>query len=65
MLIGLSVVLFAVYFIITGTYENIQAREAAESSLNLMGLGGMLYLVAFWYMSVFKHEIFFSKPTKK
>jgi len=64
MFIGLSVALFAIYLIVTGTYENIQAREAAESSLNWMGIGGMLYLVGFWYMCVFKHHIFFKNPVK-
>lgn len=59
MLIGLSVAIIATYFIITGTYENIQAREVAETTLGWIGIGGVLYLVGFWYMCVFKHHIFF------
>jgi len=59
MVIGLIVAIIATYFIITGTYENIQARETAEMTLSWVGIGGMLYLVGFWYMCVFKNHIFF------
>lgn len=65
MLIGLAVAALATYFIITGTYESIQAREAAETTLSWVGLGGILYLVGFWYMCVFKHHIFFRDDSIK
>ena len=58
-LIGFIVALLATYFIVTGTYENIQAREAAETTLGWVGVGGILYLVGFWYMCMFKRHIFF------
>lgn len=65
MLIGLAVAIVAIYFIVTGTYANIQIRETTESTLNWLGIGGMLYLVGFWYMCVFKHQLFFKNNTKK
>jgi uncharacterized membrane protein len=63
MVIGLGIAMLATYFMITGTYENIQARESAESTLGLIGVGGILYLIGFWYMCVFKHHIFFRNET--
>ena len=59
MIIGLGIALIATYLMITGTYENIQARQATETTLSWIGVGGILYLVGFWYMCVFKHHIFF------
>lgn len=61
MLIGLSIVLIAIYFIITGSYENIRAREATETTLSWLGIGGLLYLVSFGYMCAFKNHIFFKQ----
>ena len=58
MLIGLSIAIFATYFIVTGTYENIGAREAAETTLGWVGVGGVLYLVGFFYMCLLKRHIF-------
>ena len=58
MLIGLSIALVATYFIVTGTYENIGAREAAETTLGWVGVGGVLYLVGFFYMCLLKRHIF-------
>ena len=64
MLLGLVVSIIAVYYMITGTYVNIQAREATESLLGLVGIGGMLYLVGFWYMCVFRKHIFIKDKTE-
>ena len=63
MIIGLGIALIAAYLMITGTYENIQTRQATETTLSWIGVGGILYLVGFWYMCVFKHHIFFKIET--
>jgi hypothetical protein len=59
MIIGLGIAMVATYLMITGTYENIQARQATETILSWVGVAGILYLVGFWYMCVFKHHLFF------
>lgn len=64
MLIGLSIALIATYFIITGSYENIRAREATETTLSWLGIGGILYLVSFGYMCVFKNHLFFKQKAE-
>ena len=65
MIIGLGIAMIATYLMITGSYENIQARQATETTLSLIGVGGVLYLIGFWYMCVFKHHIFFKTDSIK
>ncbi|MDH5765341.1 MAG: hypothetical protein OEZ38_04925 [Gammaproteobacteria bacterium] len=55
----LGVFIFAIscFFMITGEYESLAMRKQAESMLNLVGLGAMLYAVAFWYMTLFANPL--------
>ena len=45
--------LMSLTLIIIGTYENYQARLAAETVLNRVALGALLTLVGSWYAHVF------------
>ena len=58
MLIGFLVAVATVYFILTGHYDNLQQRMGAESLLNKVAIGGILYAVGFWYLCVFRKQIF-------
>lgn len=58
MLIGFVVAAVTVYFILTGHYDNLQQRLGAESLLNKIAIGGILYTVGFWYLCVFRKQIF-------
>ena len=58
MLIGLVIAAIATYFIITGSYGSIQSREAAETTMGWVAVGGLLYVAAFWYMCVFRNQFF-------
>jgi presenilin-like A22 family membrane protease len=57
-LIGILVAAATVYFILTGHYENLQQRIGAESLMNKIALGGILYAIGFWYLCVFRKQIF-------
>jgi hypothetical protein len=48
-----GVLLTTLAMTITGTYENYQARLAAETLLNRVALGALLTLVGSWYVHVF------------
>ena len=58
MLIGMMVVAGSVYFILTGHYDNLQQRLGAEAVMNKVAVGGLLYVVGFWYMCVFRKQMF-------
>jgi len=58
MLIGFALACFSIFMIITGTYENIQARQAAESLFGWLAIIGMLYSVGFWFACLFRQQIF-------
>lgn len=58
MIVGLLITAIATYFIITGHYDNIQAREAAETLMGWIAVGGLLYVAAFWYMCLFREQLF-------
>jgi len=58
MLIGLIIAATATYFIITGSYISIQAREAAETIMGWIAVSALLYVAAFWYMCVFRKQFF-------
>ena len=51
----LGVFIFAIscFFMITGEYTSLAMRQQAESMLNLLGLGSMMYATVFWYLSMF------------
>ena len=53
--IGLAVFTIACYFMITGTYENLMARQRAESLLNIIGLVSLFYAAVAWYLNFFLH----------
>lgn len=55
----LGVLIFAIscFFMITGEYESLAMRQQAESMLNLIGLGAMLYAVGFWYLNTFANPL--------
>ena len=58
MLIGVVVAAIATYFIVTGSYGNIQAREIAETTMGWIAVAALLYVAAFWYMCVFRTQFF-------
>ena len=58
MLIGLLVVAVSVFFILNGHYDNLQQRLSAEAWMNGLAVGGILYMVSFWYMCVFRKYLF-------
>lgn len=51
--IGIGVFAVACYFMITGTYENLPARQRAESLLNIVGLASLFYATVAWYLRFF------------
>lgn len=53
MIVGVFISAISVYLIITGQYENLAARQTAETMLNMMAIGGLLYVVTFWYLAIF------------
>lgn len=53
MLVGLLVFATTVYFIITGSYDSLQARMQSEALLNVLSIGGLIYTAAFWYIKTF------------
>ncbi len=61
MLLGAVVTIVSTYMIITGTYENIQQREAQESLIGLIALSGVFYTFVFWLACVFRKQ-FFQQP---
>lgn len=58
MLFGFIVAAVSVYLILTGHYDNLQQRVMAEAVMNKVAIGGLLYVVAFWYMCVFRKSLF-------
>lgn len=58
MLIGFLVAAASVYFILTGHYDNLAQRITAEAMMNKIAVGGLLYVAGFWYMCVFRKQIF-------
>lgn len=59
MLIGVLIAATAIFLIITGQYESIQARQASETLLGWVGISGMLYSVGFWFACLFRQQLFF------
>ena len=53
--IGVVVFTVACYFMITGTYENLMARQRAETLLNIIGLISLFYATVAWYLNFFLH----------
>ncbi len=51
--IGVAIFTIACYFMITGTYENLMARQRAESLLNIIGLVSLFYAAVAWYLHFF------------
>ncbi len=53
MVFGLLISCLSIFLIITGQYENLAARQASETILNVFAIGGLLYIVTFWYLAIF------------
>lgn len=53
--LGLSVFAVACYFMITGTYVNLAARQHTEAVLNGIGLVSLFYATVAWYLNFFLH----------
>ncbi|MDH5649380.1 MAG: hypothetical protein OEY67_06955 [Gammaproteobacteria bacterium] len=60
-LLGLLLFVAAVYLTLTGQYENLAMRQQTESLLNVLAIGSLLYVVAFWYLAVFTKPFFACK----
>lgn len=58
MALGIAVFAIAVYFMITGEYANLHARQASEALLNKFAIGGLLYSAVVWYVDQFARPIF-------
>ena len=64
MALGLLISLVSVYFIVTGQYTDLETRKTFETILNFTFIGGILYLVIFWYACAFSRpflEKYFSR----
>lgn len=59
MLLGAVVFAVSVYMIVTGQYENLAARLAAETILDRTAIGSLIYVVLFWYLEMFSIPILF------
>lgn len=57
MIFGVAACGAAIYFMITGEYSNLPARQATEALLNKVALGGLLYSAAAWYLDQFVRPI--------
>jgi hypothetical protein len=53
MVLGAVLIAAALYALITGRYENLAARQHTEALLNALALGGLLYVVAAWFLHQF------------
>jgi len=61
MLLGVLVTIVSTYLMITGTYDNIQQREAQEMLLSIIALSGIFYTFVLWLTCVFRKQ-FFQEP---
>ncbi|MCW8936253.1 MAG: hypothetical protein OQK98_16185 [Gammaproteobacteria bacterium] len=62
MLIGLSVTVVAIYMIITGSYEGLEARRSTEAILSWTAIAGVIYTVGFWFACMFRKQFFQRSP---
>lgn len=53
MLFGLIVLIVAIYSTITGQYDSLVLRQQAETTLNLLAIGSLIYIVIFWTLGIF------------
>jgi len=53
LVLGLVVVVVAMYLMITGEYATIQERHAEDAILTRYAVGGLFYTVVFWYLCLF------------
>lgn len=58
MALGVAVFAVAVYFMITGEYANLPARQTTEALLNKFAIGGLLYSAVAWYVDQFARPMF-------
>jgi len=64
MLIGVVIAAISAYFIATGSYNSIQARETAETTMGWIAVAALLYVAGFWYMCVFRKQFFLKAKNK-
>jgi len=65
MLVGLSITTIAIYMIITGSYDSIQARQSNEMILGWVAIAGLLYSVSFWFACMFRKQFFQKTPNNQ
>ena len=58
MLIGLIITVVATYMIITGSYNDIEARRSTEAILGWTAIAGVIYTVSFWFACMFRKQFF-------
>ncbi len=58
MALGVVVFAVAVYFMVTGEYANLAARQTTEALLNKVAIGGLMFSAAAWYVDQFARPIF-------
>lgn len=63
MIFGVAACGAAIYFMITGEYTNLPARQTTEALLNKVALGGLLYSAAAWYLDQFVRPILRTSQT--
>ena len=51
--IGVGIFSIACFFMITGTFVYLMARQRAESLLNIIGLVSLFYATVAWYLYFF------------
>lgn len=56
-ILGVFIFAISTFFMITGEYESLAMRKQAESLLNLVGLGALMYSMVFWYLTVFTNPL--------
>ena len=62
--LGLLVFTMAFFFMVTGDYSSLSERKAADSLLNYVALGGVLYAAFAWMFCVMSKPFWFPSMSK-
>jgi hypothetical protein len=54
----------SVYLILTGEYNSLQERKAAEPLYNLMAIGSLVYMAVVWISCVMSKPFWFSAKSE-
>jgi len=54
--------MIATYMIITGSYNDIEARRSTEAILGWTAIAGVVYTVSFWFACMFRKQFFQDSP---